>query len=221
MRVLTVKQPWAAAIIFGGKTVENRTRSLGPYTGPVAIHAGLQFDHERSGDAMVLVEQELGEEELGRRMINDFLVLGHILGVVDLVETHERRDCWTGVALRDGTTHEEWCSPWAEGGDGFHMVLANPRPLSEPLEYRGGLSLRNLDPAVEARIRAEVDRPPASRHLGSWRRMLPDHSMVEHRTVVFTHRCGHFEMVVWDDEEDVGRAALHAHIAECRRMLLN
>ena len=46
MRALTVRQPWAWAIIHGGKDVENRVRSLGPYRGPVAIHAGLALDHE-------------------------------------------------------------------------------------------------------------------------------------------------------------------------------
>ena len=47
MRILTVKQPWAWAIIHGQKDVENRTKSLGPYRGPVAIHAGLvKPDHE-------------------------------------------------------------------------------------------------------------------------------------------------------------------------------
>lgn len=39
-RILTVRQPWAWAIIHGGKTVENRVRNIsGDYRGPVLIHA--------------------------------------------------------------------------------------------------------------------------------------------------------------------------------------
>ena len=40
MRILTVRQPWAWAIIHGGKDVENRVRNIaGDYHGPIAIHA--------------------------------------------------------------------------------------------------------------------------------------------------------------------------------------
>ena len=43
LRVLTVRQPYAWAIIHGGKDIENRTRNIaGSYRGPVAIHAALQ-----------------------------------------------------------------------------------------------------------------------------------------------------------------------------------
>lgn len=47
MRILTVRQPWAWAIIHGGKDVENRVRNIaGDYRGPIAIHVGLQHDHD-------------------------------------------------------------------------------------------------------------------------------------------------------------------------------
>ena len=43
VRVLTVRQPWAWAIIQGGKDVENRS---GPtkHRGPLLIHAGSAFE---------------------------------------------------------------------------------------------------------------------------------------------------------------------------------
>mgnify|MGYP001137357808 FL=1 len=45
MRAITVRQPWAWAIVFGQKDVENRSRNIaGRYRGPVAIHAGLRDD---------------------------------------------------------------------------------------------------------------------------------------------------------------------------------
>lgn len=54
MRILTVRQPWAWAIVHGGKDVENRTRNIaGAYRGPVAIHAGMRFD--QSDEAMASI----------------------------------------------------------------------------------------------------------------------------------------------------------------------
>lgn len=44
MKTLSIRQPWAWAILNLGKDVENRTwRSH--YTGPLLIHAGQQYDH--------------------------------------------------------------------------------------------------------------------------------------------------------------------------------
>ena len=40
-----LRNPWAWAIIFGGKDVENRTRNIaGGYRGPVAITSSLRVD---------------------------------------------------------------------------------------------------------------------------------------------------------------------------------
>lgn len=39
MKALTVQQPWAWAIVHGGKDIENRTQAWS-YRGPLAIHAG-------------------------------------------------------------------------------------------------------------------------------------------------------------------------------------
>ena len=66
MRALTVRQPAAWAIIYAGKDVENRTRSLGPYRGPVAIVAGRE----------ILDEDRAAQRAVARRT-------GHILKVVN------------------------------------------------------------------------------------------------------------------------------------------
>jgi hypothetical protein len=41
--VLTIRQPWASAIIYGGKDVENRGWTTS-YRGRLYIHAGMQLD---------------------------------------------------------------------------------------------------------------------------------------------------------------------------------
>ena len=42
---LSIRQPWAWAILHGGKDVENR-KWWTPYTGPFLIHAGKNVDQE-------------------------------------------------------------------------------------------------------------------------------------------------------------------------------
>jgi hypothetical protein len=59
MRALTVRQPWAWAIVHGGKDVENRTRNLaGSYRGPVAIHAALRTTPDAWRDPAVTAALE-------------------------------------------------------------------------------------------------------------------------------------------------------------------
>lgn len=137
MRILTVRQPWAHAIIHRGKDVENRVRNIaGSYLGPVAIHAGQTLDLVNPSDRMLAEYAMLPAE--GRET-------GAILGVVDLVDvheqTHEGRDCA--------------CSGWAETG-AWHLCLRNPRPLAQPIPYRGALGLRTLDDAATAAVWAAI-----------------------------------------------------------------
>ena len=149
MRILTVRQPWAWAIIHGGKDVENRVRNIaGSYRGPVAIHAA----KEREPHVWAHVEQLAGE-----RWPEEQDVRGAIIGVVDLCGVHEsERD---GCGTRKGTARlgeviplcSEWAEPWAH-----HLVLANPRPLAAPIPFKGALGLRRLDDATIARIEAQL-----------------------------------------------------------------
>lgn len=171
MRILTVRQPWAWAIIHGGKDVENRTRNLaGEHRGPVAIHAATTLDSaddSRIGAAIrnLYVEPRRDVEEVPSVAGGDdpwfvtspwFGHRGGIIGVVDLVNVHGA-ECPGRAGVEDiGADlvrgyYAATCSPWAER-DSWHLVLANPRPLPEPIPYRGALGLRELPPEVEAQI---------------------------------------------------------------------
>lgn len=164
MRALTVRQPAAWAIIHAGKDVENRTRSLGPYRGPVAIVAGREIlDEDHPFWEHPLYRAAVSRETAWVRDRLD--VRGAILGVVDLVDVHSasvidgcgyiRHDCPEHGTCRDH------CSPWAEGpapqgGWMQHLALANPRPLLEPIPHAGALGLRRLDAATIARIQEAI-----------------------------------------------------------------
>ncbi|WP_371031254.1 hypothetical protein [Pseudoclavibacter sp. JSM 162008] len=159
MRVLTVRQPWAWAIIHGGKDVENRSRNLaGGYRGPLAIHAGLSYDEGWSSRAM-----DDAQKASGARLVKTVEPwrqhLGHIIGVVDLTDVHQdtlATPCHRTVFdhSHPDYTHarqERGCSPWAEERT-HHLVLANPRPLTKPIPFKGGLGLRKLNPDTIQRI---------------------------------------------------------------------
>jgi hypothetical protein len=141
MRALTVRQPYAWAIVHGQKDVENRSRSLGPYRGPVAIHAALKPDMEAYGDPLILDAWR----RTGAWMPTPGCETGVVIGVVNLIAVHR---CWTAL---DGEPH---CSPWAVRGR-FHLHMANPRPLAEPIPWWGRLGLWTVPDDLEAAIREQ------------------------------------------------------------------
>jgi len=151
MRILTVRQPWAWAIIHGGKDVENRVRNIaGDYRGPIAIHAGKAFDIMDLAKPEIVGSVVMARLEYGAGDPRTFKQSprGTIVGVVDLVEVH--LDCGLNGAL--------CCkSPWAQG-DQYHLVLENPRALAVPIPFKGALGLRELDKAIERQVWAEVER---------------------------------------------------------------
>lgn len=107
MRCLTVRNPWAWAIIHAGKSVENRQRRTA-HRGPLLIHAGLKvepLDVYPSG-LIVPADARTGP--------------GTIIGVVAVV------DC-VPLAEMNG-------NPWASGP--WCWILANPRPLT-PIPWVG------------------------------------------------------------------------------------
>lgn len=148
MRILTVRNPAAWAIIYAGKNVENRTRSLGPYRGPVAILAAREvlaedhpfWDHDVYRDAFSSATAAV------RHRVD---VRGAIIGVVDLVASHavDEVGCMAAINI---------CSPWADTAYGtHHLRFENARAVvGEPIPWRGALGLRKttLDVVDDALI---------------------------------------------------------------------
>ena len=83
LRALTVKQPWAWAILHAGKNIENRSWENQYTIGTIAIHAGLG-----RGDLDLLPPRV-------RCPTEEELVHGAIVGVVDVVDVVKRhRSKW-------------------------------------------------------------------------------------------------------------------------------
>ena len=146
MKALSIRQPWAWAIVQGWKPVENR-RWRTPYRGPLAIHAPLTEDVEdlpgvlhlarmqevcRTGTSVFpSVIQQLYRDTPGP--------LGHIVGVADLVDCVEGRD-------PDGHLDTWSDNPWFTGPWG--LVLRNARPV-KPIPLRGRLGIFDADVSLE------------------------------------------------------------------------
>jgi len=161
MRILTVRQPWAWAIVHGQKDVENRVRNIaGDYRGPVAIHVAVRdddeaFEPEHPLYGMIFAPCPNRASNAHNRhhchwctqtAPSKYGYKGCIIGVVDLVDVHEDRCSTRGDEPCGGC-----CSPWADH-DMWHLELANPRPLVEPIPFKGALGLRRLDDATTTAV---------------------------------------------------------------------
>lgn len=117
IRALSIRQPWAHAILALGKDIENRGWATS-YRGPLLIHAGKKM----AGDDIEALRRKLSKRAASR--LPDTLPRGGFVGLVDLI------DCV-----------EDHKSPWFNGPYGF--VLANPRPLPF-LNWKGNLGLMTI-----------------------------------------------------------------------------
>jgi hypothetical protein len=123
---LTVRQPWADALLFGGKDVENRSWSSG-YRGVLVVHAGLRWDP--AGEAALRVL--LGDAAAAGLLAAARARVGVVVGLVDLVDVH--------AGAGGGC-----CSPWAAGR--WHWRIAARRPLPVPVAATGRLGLWRWTP---------------------------------------------------------------------------
>lgn len=160
MRILTVRQPWAWAIIHGGKDVENRVRNIaGSYRGPVAIHVAQEVGSYNDVEAALQAVHLVTGQDVRTMVVGRPRYGGRIIGVVDLVDVHHATSDDLGAIRCDinppGQPWAHECSPWADEVS-THLVLANPRPLSTPIPYRGALGLRRFDEATIARIQEAI-----------------------------------------------------------------
>ncbi|EFQ84750.1 hypothetical protein HMPREF0063_10091 [Aeromicrobium marinum DSM 15272] len=173
MRVLTVRQPWAWAIIHGGKDVENRVRTLGPYRGPVAIHAGRGWsEHACQGWAMRTAVQssELGyPADDSQTWAADSIerddkrfVFGAVIGVVDLIGVHDSQDCYDAdlrrLAELAREDHPAFQAIPDAGGGGLIGRVRRCSPWA--MDEHHHLMLENPRP---------IEPIPATGRLGLWR----------------------------------------------------
>lgn len=133
MKTITVQQPWAWAIIHGGKNIENRTRigTWAPAAGSrIAIHAGKRWSDRGGRSPLILRHPDYPDCPV---------FYGAVIGTAQVSDVH----------------HEAFgcCQPWGEqsytehGGtkriDVVHLILEHPRPV-DPIDVAGALGLWTL-----------------------------------------------------------------------------
>ena len=142
MKALTVRQPWASLIVAGVKDVENRTWPI-PSTAPavpfrLAIHAAKRVDHHDNIPAWTHLGAVMERGPIGVNVEVD-RTAGCVLGLVTVTGCHRATEC--GYFEPD-INYAEWCSPWAEHGDGvWHWTLADATPLPMPFHAKGRLGM--------------------------------------------------------------------------------
>ncbi|NDE17088.1 ASCH domain-containing protein [bacterium] len=121
VRVLSIRQPWAALIVAGFKHIELRSWPT-RHRGLLAIHAGTRRD---SAELPQAVEESL----LFGQLIQ---LQGVVIGTVNL------QDCRRAVQADSSAACCE------VGTDLWAWVLDNPAKLSEPIPWKGRLGLCSM-----------------------------------------------------------------------------
>jgi hypothetical protein len=141
-RALSIKQPWLHAILHG-KDVENRSWPAPEWVigQTIALHASKGFDWD-------------AEFPPGRKTLwcpPEDLPLGAVVALAVITGCHLSPD-FLGTC---GATRPQ-CSPWAVA-DAHHWLLADVRPLPEPVPCKGALGLWRLPEDVEKAVREQLE----------------------------------------------------------------
>lgn len=138
-KAISIRQPWAWAIVHAGKDIENRDWKTS-YRGPVAIHAAKGMGKQEYADAAGFITRTIGSAPDQEWLMKWHGVCaapyrldrGGIIGVAEIVDCVQHSD-----------------SPWFFGRFGF--VLRNARPV-DFISVRGELGffdwLKNLQVAA-------------------------------------------------------------------------
>jgi hypothetical protein len=138
-RALSVIQPWATLIAIGAKRVETRSWATG-YRGPLAIHAAKAFpsaarDRCLTSPFFEALTKGRGETQALRHP------LGAVIAVAELVDVRRITSPEAfGYVLG---ANEIAFGDWTPGR--YAWLLANVRPLAEPIPARGAQGLWRWD----------------------------------------------------------------------------
>lgn len=149
-RLLTVREPWASAIIFGDKNIENRSQGFPKkYRGPLWIHASKEWSERGAFDPRIRETFAQGPFSYAVRHRVAYRGRpphpfhgGYVIGRAEVEDIHPAAGC---------------CEPWGEesypaanaegrpAGVVTHIVLAERRALAQPIPAKGALGLWRPD----------------------------------------------------------------------------
>ena len=146
-----MRQPWAWAIVHGGKSVENRPR-VWSYVGVTGVHAAKEWDLTAQDDVALWDAMEqagLDSTRVWHGLEGRLFPTSAVVGVVDMIGGHRSDEgCCPG-------------NPWARRpapGVGYlgHHALRHPRPIDPVTQVRGNVTLWYPDDELLNRIAARI-----------------------------------------------------------------
>lgn len=155
MKALTLRQPWAWAVLHAGKWVENRTwrPPLAMIGEPFALHAGFK-EPEEADVATALRRASESGLELERPAA---FLRGCIVGVATIsgfVEVNGKGQITTTFPDASPLAQAAIVSPWFTGPVG--MFLADVRALATAIPCRGMLGFWALAREAEGAVRDQL-----------------------------------------------------------------
>lgn len=180
LKALTLTQPWATLVAAGEKRIETRSWST-PYRGLIAIHAAKSFPSWAKDTCSehpfyeLLVKHRclwpFGDETLTYKAAEHYaaLPLGSIVAIarlVDVVSTgntrHDSRRGCPAFCISQGTwglNPQEYAFGDFTPGR-FAWLLADVRPLPEPLPCKGALGLWTVPNDIVLQINRIIGLAP-------------------------------------------------------------
>lgn len=134
MKALSIQQPFAWQVIYGGKDIENRSKRTRKERETIAIHASATL-------------HQSAKFPRGALQPPDDLEFSAIIGFVDIVGCAE-----------NGTKYSKWHDP-----DCYGWILANPRPLPEPVPCKGSRSFWEIPAHILRRCTEQLEAQPRIR----------------------------------------------------------
>jgi hypothetical protein len=128
MKVLSVRQPWAMAIVLGLKDIENRTRGTS-HRGRFLVHATKWRSFAECVEALDFIRPRVSVSEFGRLLAS--LPTGQIIGVASI----------------DGVVSFS-SSRWFVGPVGYSLNRAQAAKV-KPIEIKGRLGFWDYDGPFE------------------------------------------------------------------------
>lgn len=155
---ISLMQPWAGAVAWIGKDVENRTRWPFKYRGPILIHASASRPYRedftrlrklatKDGVEKDIVDQLDPDNEDFLDVLFDF---GAIVAVAELADVFGPND----TVLDD---HPAADSPWADDEKDYWLYFSKVVAVS-PVPYKGAVGMFK----VPYEVAAELQRHPTS-----------------------------------------------------------
>lgn len=151
---ISIRQPFAAAVTWLGKNVENRSNWKFGHRGPILIHAGQANPHQE--DAEFVYERakrlpdisveflELWDPSEGR-FSEQLQPLGAIVGMAWLEEVYSQEE-------PPPPDHEAAVSPWRNPEAGYWLHLTDAFPL-EPVAFKGKVGLFKVPYELAAKLK--------------------------------------------------------------------